>query len=73
MAKRRGNNEGSIYQRENGRWIAQVRVGGKRFAKTFSAQRECQDWIREMRENIDNGLGNEGMKLALGIYLENWL
>jgi hypothetical protein len=48
MAKRRGNNEGSIYQRENGRWLAQVRLDGKRVSKAHASQGECQAWIREM-------------------------
>jgi hypothetical protein len=26
MGKRRGNNEGSIYQRPNGRWCAQISI-----------------------------------------------
>lgn len=28
MAKRRGNNEGSIYKRSNGTWRAQVKIRG---------------------------------------------
>lgn len=43
MAKRRGNNEGSIYQRSNGRWVAQIRIDGKRLAKSFGTQKRMPD------------------------------
>ena len=38
MAKRRGRNEGSIYERNDGRWAGSVDLGfidGKRVRKTF--------------------------------------
>src|SRR5688572_18739032 len=40
MSKKRGQNEGSIYQMKDGRWRATVSVGwknGQRVRKTFSA------------------------------------
>lgn len=73
MAKRRGNNEGSIYQRDNGRWVAQVRINGKRLAKSFSTQKECRLWIRQMQDQVDNGLHWEAVKLSVEDYLNRWL
>lgn len=73
MAKRRGNNEGSIYQRRNGRWVAQIRIDGKRIAKTFHTQKECQAWIRQMRDQIETGLNWTGSKISVGDYLNQWL
>ncbi len=52
MAKRRRNREGSIYQRKNRRWVAQVRVQGKRGAKSFDTQKQYRVWIRPMKEQI---------------------
>lgn len=52
MAKRRGNHEGSIYQRKNGRWVAQVRIKGERLAKSFATQKECQAWIRQCKSRL---------------------
>ena len=50
MAKR-GNNEGSIYKREDGRWAATINLGwqdGKRRRKTFYAKTR-----REVQEHDD--------------------
>jgi hypothetical protein len=30
MAKKRGNNEGSVFKRKDGRWCAQVSLSGRR-------------------------------------------
>ena len=73
MAKRRGNNEGSIYQRGNGRWVAQVRIKGKRISKSFDTQKECQVWIRQLREQIESGIRINAAKMAVGEYLAQWL
>jgi len=44
MAKRRANNEGTIYKRVNKGWRAQVTNNGRRFSYTGSPQKECQTW-----------------------------
>ena len=36
MARKRSNNEGSIYKRENGSWRAQVTLDGERLGRTFN-------------------------------------
>ena len=73
MAKRRGNNEGSIYQRKNGSWVAQIRIEGKRIAKTHKSRIECQNWLRYMREQVEGGLSARGARLSMSEYLEQWL
>jgi len=73
MAKRRGNHEGSIYQRKNGRWVAQVRIQGRRLAKSFNTQKECRAWIRQMQEQVKYGLNWDATKFTVGDYLEQWL
>lgn len=58
-ATRRGNNEGSISQRPDGRWIAQVTLGydedGKRIRKTFYGQTRSEVAVK-MTTEINNGL-----------------
>jgi len=44
---RRGNNEGCIYYRKDGRWCAQVSLDGRRVTKYGKTQKECRDWIGE--------------------------
>lgn len=73
MAKRRGNNEGSIYQRSNGRWVVQIRIDGKRIAKSFDTQKECRTWIKQMQDQVETGLHWEATKLTLAEYLNQWL
>jgi integrase len=73
MAKRRRKNEGCIYQRTNGRWVAQVRIQGKRLSKSFDNQKQCQLWIRQMQDQIQNGLTWEATRVTLGEYLLDWL
>lgn len=72
MAKRRGNHEGTIYKRGNS-WAAQVSLEGRRLTKTFSSQKECQAWIRDMANRIDRGYSYSGSKLTVGEYLDIWL
>jgi len=40
MAKKRGNNEGTVYKRKDGRWCAQVSLSGKRITKYAKIQSE---------------------------------
>ena len=72
MAKRRGKEEGLIYQRGK-RWCAQVSLNGKRLTKYFDTQRESREWIREIQTQIDEGLTIDGVRATLGEYLVKWL
>lgn len=73
MARRRGNQEGTIYQRSSGSWLAQVTIQGHRLSKSFSTQKECRLWIKKMQEQIDNGLSFSGVRITFGQYLQSWL
>lgn len=73
MAKRRGNHEGSIHQRSNGTWRAQVSVNGQRLSYTGLSQKECRVWIKNTIRQIDNGTTYEGAQKSFGEFLDNWL
>jgi integrase len=73
MAKKRGNHEGSIYRRKDGRWCAQVSLQGRRLTKYAKTQSECRAWIKEMLQQIDAGLSFEGTQVTLARFLETWL
>jgi integrase len=73
MARRRGNNEGSIYHRKDGLWCAQVSLEGRRLTKYGKSQKECRDWIKETLTKIDGGLTYEGTLLTLEKFVELWL
>lgn len=73
MARRRGNNEGSLYQRKDGLWCGQVSLEGRRLTKYGKTQKEVRQWIKEMLAKIDGGLTYEGTELTLERFIENWL
>ena len=73
MAKKRGNNEGSIYKRNNGTWRAMVTVQGRRITHTAKTKGEGQNWIRGMLDEIDNGLTYDNTRVSVETFMEDWL
>ena len=73
MAKKRSNGEGSIRRRSSGNWEVQLSLEGHRLARTFKTHRECQDWLRKTRGQIDDGLTFASTKLRLGEYITDWI
>ena len=75
MAKRiRGKNEGSLSQRSNGRWRAQIsEKGGRRISRDFKTKPEAQNWLRKMQEKLHQGYDYQASKIPLGQYLLQWL
>jgi integrase len=73
MAKKRGNNEGSIYKRKNGTWRALVTIQGQRVTHTAKTKREGQEWIRKTLDEIDNGLLFESTVISLDTFMQDWL
>ena len=73
MAKRRGNHEGSICQRPNGRWQAQISIDGDRISKSFTTRGECVRWLRDLSTRKEYGLSASGAKIKLSHYLQQWL
>lgn len=71
--KHRGWGEGSITQRSNGRWRAQVHRDGKRVSFGADTKQECLEWLRKTLYQVDNGLDLEGGRIQLSEYLRQWL
>lgn len=69
----RGKNEGSIFRKPNGAWIAQVSVLGKRISHSAKSRAECQAWIRQTLDQIDQGMTFEARNLMLSDYLREWI
>lgn len=66
----RGKNEGSIFRKPNGSWVAQVSLLGKRISHSARSRAECQAWIRQTLNEIDQGMTSEARNLRLSEYLE---
>ncbi len=77
MAKR-GQNEGSIYKRKDGRWAAVVSLGykdGKRWRKSFygSTRRGVQEKLNAALRAHQQGLPVAPERQTVGQFLEHWL
>jgi integrase len=74
MGKRRGNSEGTITQREDGRWEARVSLpDGKRKSFYGKTREEVQKKLKQAIRDVDNGLQLTSNQETLGQYLTNWL
>lgn len=73
MAKKRGNNEGSINQRENGSWRAQATVDGHRLSFTGKTRKECQEWLKKTIRQIDEGMSYASTQVTFSAFMEDWL
>ena len=71
---KRGNSEGSIYQRKDGRWAAAVYTpdGRRRTFYGKTRQDAAQKLLRAQR-TIADGLPLAGERLTVGQFLEIWL
>jgi len=72
---RRGNSEGSIYRRKDGRWVAQVSgVAGRgrvfRYGKTRA---EAAAKLTTALKSVQDGLPIPGERQTVDKYLESWL
>jgi hypothetical protein len=56
MGSKRGQNEGSICLTKNGKWRAQVTVGGRRLSANKDTKKEAQLWLRQTLSQVDKGL-----------------
>lgn len=76
--KRRGHGEGSIYQREDGRWCAVLDLGyvsGKRKRKWFygKTRKEVLQKLREAQRQQDYGVDLTAESTIVAGYLQHWL
>jgi integrase len=75
---KRGHNEGSIYKRDDGRWVACITVGylnGKRQRKSFygetrnEVQKQLATALRSQQQNLPMASDRQ----TVGQYLHHWL
>jgi integrase len=77
MAKRRGNNEGSIYRRNDGYWVGQYGVQTVEGTKTRYIYGKRREDVREKLTKAiadrDGGLVYDAGNITVGEYLDRWL
>ncbi|HEU5421910.1 MAG TPA: tyrosine-type recombinase/integrase [Nitrolancea sp.] len=74
--KKRGQNEGSIFRRKNGKWAGAVTIpgsGGKRKWFSGDTQRAVREQVTAARVALDRGESLTMGKLTVGQFLERWL
>ena len=71
---KRGHGEGSIYQRNDGRWVAEIRLpGGARRAYYAKTRREVQLKLAAALRAKEEGQLNTKATQTLSTYLDHWL
>jgi integrase len=74
MASRRGNNEGTIVKRADGRWEARVTLNeGKRKCLYGKTRQEVARRLTEVLRDRDRGLPVVGDRQTVAEYTTNWL
>jgi integrase len=77
MAKKRGNGEGSIYRRTDGRWVGQYLVHtakGPKYRYLYGKTRQVvAEKLTKAMADRDRGLIFDTGKMTLGDYLDRWL
>src|SRR5437879_12755565 len=74
MPKRRANHEGTIYKRQDGRWVASVTLpGGKRKSFYGKTRQEVAQKLTVGLKARQDGLPLPSDQLKVGRYLEEWL
>src|SRR5215213_2161811 len=77
MARKRGNSEGSIYRRKDGRWVGQYTtytVDGPKLRYLYAKSRaDVAAKLTKALSDRDAGLIFESGNITLGEYLNRWL
>jgi integrase len=72
--KGRGNGEGSVYQRADGKWCAAVSIdGGKRKVLYGRTRKEVADKLATVLPDVKRGLPIPRQRLSTATYLGEWL
>ena len=71
---RRSNHEGTIYQRKDNSWCAQITLpDGKRKTKYGKTQKEVKDWLLGQRNAVQNNTWVSDDTLTLSAYMDHYL
>lgn len=72
--KRRGNNEGNVRKRSDGRWEARLRLPGDQRKHFYGETRsEVMKQLQTFQRQVEQGTPMEASKLTVGRYLHDWL
>lgn len=69
----RSRGEGTVFQRHNGTWTAQLTTPSGRRSHTFSTQRKAREWLTAQRRDLDTGEYVEQSDITLGAWWDKWV
>ena len=73
MTKRRSKGEGTIYQRPDGLWVAQITLPeGKRRTKYSKDQKAAREWLLQKRKELSEGTLTDPTKITVSDFLDKW-
>jgi hypothetical protein len=73
MAKRRSRGDGSVYQRNNGLWVAQISLlNGKRKSSYWKTQKEAREWLKKQQRDLADGTIIADERTKLGDFIDRW-
>ena len=72
-AGRRGNGEGTITKRADGRWTAAVLVGSRRKWVYGKTRREVAEKLSRVHRDVIDGRPVANERLTTGEYVQRWL
>ncbi len=75
MTKKRGQGEGSICQRADGRWVARVTLpdGGRKAHYGKTAKEACEK-LKQAQSELEQGIVlRKSGRLTVGQFLDDWL
>lgn len=73
MAGRRSRGEGSIYKRDDGLWVGQIYVNGRKKVKYSKLQKEVRTWLHDQKEAVSKGIFINSKDLTLETYLQEYM
>jgi integrase len=79
MTKKRGNGEGSIYQRKDDRWVGQVLIGhdaeGKPQRKTIygKTRKDVAAQVTKTLSDVQNGTIIKANRVTVEQWLDRWI
>lgn len=73
MPLKRPNNDGSVYQRKDGKWVAQVTLGSRRVYRYTKTKAEAQRKLNDLRLQRHQGKLTAPTAITLSAWLDTWL
>ena len=73
MTKRSGRDEGSIYRRKDGRWVAQYEANGKRRYVYGRTRKDVAQKLIKAIADRESGMVYDSQSLTVARYLDRWL